>query len=151
MKHLNKEVKIMTMQEFNFKDLTCSEQLTSNSEIERLLKEVQQGETVNTIKGYEAIMEANYLISLIALIVPQRFMQGVYAYRTEGDGKEHNVNEQGTRIGIVVTDDCYKMTISREPVDDSNEVKIGLDQNAKYQIEKEIVASYERQNGVKFK
>lgn len=139
------------MQEIKFKTLSCSEQLTSDAEIEKMLQEAQQGETDNTIKGYEAIMEANYLINLIGRVVPERFMQGAYAYRTEGDGKKHNVNEQGTRIGIVVTDDYYKMTISRGPVDDSNDVKIGLDQNAKYQIEKEIVAKYERRNGVKFK
>lgn len=138
------------MQEIKFMTLTCSEQLTSDAEIEKILQEVQKGETVNTLKGYEAIMMANYLISLINQVVPERFEQGTYAYQTKGDGEKHKANEKGTRIGIVSAADCYKMTISRESVDDSNEVKIGLDPNAKRQIEKEIINAYKRNYNVKF-
>lgn len=139
------------MQEINFKSLDCSQQLTSVAEIEKLLEEVQQGETENTINSAnEAITAANYLISVIVRIVPLRFGKGTYAYETKGDGEKHKFNEKGTRIGIVVADDCYKMTISREQIDDSYRVKIGLDQNAKRQIEKEIINAYKRSNGVEF-
>lgn len=128
------------------------EQLCKNGEIENLLQDVQQGETENTINSVnEAVMIANLLISRIAQIVPMSKAQGVYAYATKGDGTEHKFNEQGTRIGIVVSD-CYELTISREQIDDSRNgnVKIGLNQNLKRQIEKEIITAYKRQSGVDF-
>ena len=141
----------MTIQEFDFMTLTCSEQLTSDREIERLLKEVEQGETENTINSVnEVTMTAGMLISIINQVVPQRFEKGTYAYVTKGDGKEHKFGEKGTRIGIVSTNDCYKMTISREAIDDSSRVKLGLDQNVKRLIEKKIIDKYKFNRGVEF-
>lgn len=128
------------------------EQIAKNGEIENLLQDVQQGETDNTIdSANEAIMIANLLISRINQIVPMHKARGVYAYETKGDGTKHLFNDKGTRIGIVVANGYYDMTISREQIDELNRVKIGLDQNLKRQIEKEIIADYERQSGVKFK
>ena len=127
------------------------EQICKNGEIENALQDVQQGETENTINSAnEAIMIANMLISRINQIVPMCFARGTYAYTTTGDGTEHKFNDWGTRIGIVVANGYYDLTISREQVDDSPRVKIGLNQNLKRQIEKEIIENYECQSGVEF-
>lgn len=126
-------------------------QVASKTEIENLLQKVQQGETVNTINDTnEAVYIANILLSNIIKVVPLRLQRGTCAYYTKGDGTKHKFNEQGTRIGIFVANNYYDLTISREQVDDSNRVKIVLDQNVKRQIEKEIINAYKRNNGVEF-
>lgn len=127
------------------------DQIASDAEIESLLQKVQQGETANTISSVnETLMKADYLISIISRVVPQRFERGTYAYITKGDGAKHKFGDQGTRIMVVVASDYYDLTISREQTDDSPRVRIGLDQNVKRQIEKEIIDKYKFNNGVEF-
>lgn len=128
-----------------------TEQIASAADIENLLQKVQQGETENTLESAEAvIMIAEMLIGRINQIVPLRLAKGTYAYITKGDGTGH-FNDWGTRIGIVVANGYYDLTISRETIDSSARVKIGLDQNVRRQIEKEIIEAYKRNQGVEFK
>ena len=126
-------------------------QVASDTDIENLLHKVQQDETVNTISSAdEVIYLANSILSTIFRVVPERFERGAYAYITKGNGTKHKFGDQGTRIGIVVANGYYDLTISREQVDDSNRVKIGLSQSVKRQIEKEIIDKYKFNNGVEF-
>ena len=127
------------------------EQVARDGEVENLLQDVQQGETDNTIdSANDVIMIANLLISKLNQIVPKRFKRGTYAYFTKGDGPEHKLSDRGTRIGVVVANGYYDLEISREQLDDSPRIKIGLDQNAKRQIEKEIIDIYKNRNDVEF-
>ena len=133
-----------------YKTLSMHE-IASDAEIESLLEKVQEGETANTIRDADEVEYlADMVLCTIFRVVPDRLERGTYAYITKGDGTKHKFGDQGTRIGIVGASDYYDLTISREQVGDSGRVKLGLDQNVKRQIEKEIIGNYKRNNGVEF-